>query len=1317
MGVKAGFALLVALSVAVVAFTAIGTDARWGTITGDLAARMAVAGTGEGIPVIITFKDNTTAAPGLMGLLGQRVRAVDSVGSVIESAGGKVKRKYDLVPGIAANVTPELIESLSSYPNVMSIVPDRKVHAFLEDSVPLIRANSTWDIVYNGLNTTGTLTSVCIIDSGVYYNHPDLGGCIGAGCKILDGYDYVNDDSDPVDDNGHGSHVAGIIAANGSVVGVSPGANLIAIKALDQDGSGSMSDIDAGIEWCVNNADTYNITAISMSLGFDCDDYPQYCYNSYCDSDFASTATRIDAATDNNITVLIATGNDYEYDAISAPACIENAVRVTATDKSDSFPATDFPNRASGFPDILTGPGVAINSTVPPEGSCTGNPTYKHCDSTRYLQLSGTSMSTPHVAAAVTLFASLYRQMNGHYPSRDFIWSRLNSTGTPIYDPETGLNFARIDAYAAVASLISSLSLTIISPGNRTYKNGSITFNVTSERALSEAIFSLNGAANATLVNKGGYWYNDTEAAIEGTNNVTFWTNDTYGNINVTTVYFTVDSTPPYWWNMTTGQSSTYSPGNRTFFNVTWTDARLESVLLEGNWSGSPANYTMRNAGNGSYRLNATLPAGSFYWLSWANDTIGNRNSSARVNFTISRASPGLALLVNGSDANISINQSAVINITTYSNASGNITIRINGSAETSTIGSRLGFTRVFSTPGHYNITASFLSNTNYTGNSKARLVIVNDTAGPSISNATITSYTRVLKGENVSIRATVTDMHLDTVLYNITASNNTAVSLASGPMGNVSSLFTANYTTNLSLGSYIVHVWANDTGGNIATQAAGTFTISKPVNLTISLSGYNGSSENVTRIRILYNGTNTIRNASGVNVSGMESRIPEGLWDVVLEESGLNVSMRNTNITNGTKSIILDRDVTVDILPSSVSRFVATVAINTTLPFSMAVLNMSFNVSGDANRLNLGAYACHSWNISARACASSWENVTGNATFYLETNVTSISTSRFSAFSVSQNVYCGDGTCNGGETCGTCPGDCGACQNNNNGDTSGTAGTTGGTTIGSASTGGSVSISSYPSSSQAKAGGSNSFIVKVVNSGDNALTGVSLNVSMNCTGCYVSVIPSNISIATGGAANFTVTLGSGSSPVGIYNVSMIVSSDQGASDSVTSVFKVVVCVDAETRCNGDWLQECSGNEWNDSVECEHGCSWGSCNPGPPIICDAGKKRCQGNIVQICSNDRTRWDNVTECGSGCFAGECTGEKELDVFFWISVVAVTVASVAIGIYYAANRKNGDSHLFKSLEKRYSAISSILLVIPFLSRSPFRTQNTPRSSLGT
>ena len=123
--------------------------------------------------------------------------------------------------------------------SVKRVTIDRKVTKLLDKSVKQIEADALWQVEdTKNQFVTGKGVRVAIIDTGIDYTHSDLGNCLGTDCKVLGGIDIVNGDNDPMDDEGHGTHVAGIVAANGAVKGVAPDASLYAIKVLGADGAG-----------------------------------------------------------------------------------------------------------------------------------------------------------------------------------------------------------------------------------------------------------------------------------------------------------------------------------------------------------------------------------------------------------------------------------------------------------------------------------------------------------------------------------------------------------------------------------------------------------------------------------------------------------------------------------------------------------------------------------------------------------------------------------------------------------------------------------------------------------------------------------------------------------------------------------------------------------------------------------------------------------------------------------------------------------------------------------------------------------------------
>ncbi|PIP46562.1 MAG: hypothetical protein COX15_00315 [Candidatus Colwellbacteria bacterium CG23_combo_of_CG06-09_8_20_14_all_42_19] len=291
------------------------------------------------------------------------------------SSGCKVVRDAKTLKALSC---PQgVAESLSLAEDVMVFALDENSHADSRNQVTTqsISANKQIgaDLVHNTGNT-GVGRKVVVLDTGYNYNHPELSS------SYLGGNDFVNDDDDPMDDNGHGSHVSGIITADGiddpKAKGVAPDTGIIAGKVLDQNGSGYFSDVVAGIYWAVDNFDA---DAINMSLGTG----RPYVYKGFCNNVLPDLTKAVKYAVDKNVTVVVAAGNSGNS-GVSIPGCISYSTTVGAVNSSDKV--ASFSGRGNALD--ITAPGVSIYSTV--LGSA-------------YATWSGTSMATPMVSGVVAL--------------------------------------------------------------------------------------------------------------------------------------------------------------------------------------------------------------------------------------------------------------------------------------------------------------------------------------------------------------------------------------------------------------------------------------------------------------------------------------------------------------------------------------------------------------------------------------------------------------------------------------------------------------------------------------------------------------------------------------------------------------------------------------------------------------------------------------------------------------------------------------------------------------------------------------------------
>src|SRR5258706_2812495 len=259
---------------------------------------------------------------------------------------------------------------------------------------------------------TGKGQAVAILDTGVDYNHPALGG--GWGRTVIGGYDFVSNDSDPMDQTGHGTMVAGMIAARAFTYGgfryrgIAPGAKIVALRIEDNSDYLPDSRIEAALRWVINHRKQYNITAVNMSLG---------------DGDYEHKFTRApygdELATLKKMGVFItaASGNDgISTPGINYPAADPSVVGVGSVNGSDMI--SSFTSRAGDLDLLAPGDGIVAPSE---EG---GRPVY--------MRGSGTSYAAPVVAGA----AMLLHQANPKL-SESQILAILRSTASKNWDGDT----------------------------------------------------------------------------------------------------------------------------------------------------------------------------------------------------------------------------------------------------------------------------------------------------------------------------------------------------------------------------------------------------------------------------------------------------------------------------------------------------------------------------------------------------------------------------------------------------------------------------------------------------------------------------------------------------------------------------------------------------------------------------------------------------------------------------------------------------------------------------------------------------------------
>lgn len=355
--------------------------------------------------------------------------------SSFEDRFAKIRQQDDVkIPNeVSGKFSKSELEEIMRRYDVDHIEYEREFTVSLDNSVNVIEATNFTNIDFLGSSFNGSNIGVCIMDSGIDKNHSALAS------RHVEGYDYINGDPDYSDDNGHGTHVAGIIASYDSTYGgVSPGVDLLIYKVINSTGGGSSTILDDAILDCLAYADIYNVKVISMSLG---DAGTRS--SSTCDGWSANVASAFSAAVAKNISIVISSGNKFDKSGISAPACMTGAISVGATDDSDSI--AGFSNSADNL-DLLA-PGVSVYGPALTSGpTCTGAGGFSSC--------SGTSMAAPHVSGAIALLQSHYVEFNGVYATPASMLTYLSDGGLNITDTNA-ITRPRINVYNSYLEMIT----------------------------------------------------------------------------------------------------------------------------------------------------------------------------------------------------------------------------------------------------------------------------------------------------------------------------------------------------------------------------------------------------------------------------------------------------------------------------------------------------------------------------------------------------------------------------------------------------------------------------------------------------------------------------------------------------------------------------------------------------------------------------------------------------------------------------------------------------------------------------------------------
>ena len=391
------------------------------------------------------------------GLLGGLLHLVGGLVS------GVVNVVFSVINAVVYTVPASSLSTLAADPNVTYISPDRPLASQLDYSAAAVNASAAWQS-----KLTGSGVGVAVIDSGIDVS-PDL-SLLGLLPRVVYTQDFIGGNG--TDPYGHGTHVAGIVGANGiasqcfnctrSLVGIAPNALLVNLRVLDANGQGSDSTVIQAIERAIALKQRYNIRVINLSLGRPI--YESYRQDPLCQA--------VEAAWKAGIVVVAAAGNDGRdnsvgtngYGTIEAPGNDPYVITVGAMKAMGTYSRTDdlvasYSSKGPSAldhvvkPDIMA-PGNHVVSLLAPHSTLAGDPantvplSYYESNgsasvSTKFLMLNGTSMATPVVTGAV---ADMLQGQPSLTP--DQVKARLMKTAYKTFptsstavDPVTGQTF------------------------------------------------------------------------------------------------------------------------------------------------------------------------------------------------------------------------------------------------------------------------------------------------------------------------------------------------------------------------------------------------------------------------------------------------------------------------------------------------------------------------------------------------------------------------------------------------------------------------------------------------------------------------------------------------------------------------------------------------------------------------------------------------------------------------------------------------------------------------------------------------------------
>ncbi|MDB5349998.1 MAG: in-like serine protease [Planctomycetota bacterium] len=304
----------------------------------------------------------------------------------------------------------------------------------------------------------GTGLSAAMIDTGVDYTNPALGGDgYGPGHKVVDGFEFSQNVSNPYPVNPHGTMTAGLVASSDKTYpGVAPGANIVALRVIGDDGSGDFDRVARALQFVIDHHVKDKISVVNISLS-DGGNYP-YDFFTHDNSIGQRIAGLIHQLDQLNIPVVTAAGNSFDgiLPGMGFPSILSESISVTGTDQADHFLTNaQRLGAADGFAAAtdLAAPGKDL--TAP--GS----------DKT-WTTVEGTSFSAPLVTGGIVLLQQIYQQRFGSLPKVDDLLTWLKGGAKTIHDPVTGIDLGRLNLAKSASLIPQAPNTTPTDPGPQT---------------------------------------------------------------------------------------------------------------------------------------------------------------------------------------------------------------------------------------------------------------------------------------------------------------------------------------------------------------------------------------------------------------------------------------------------------------------------------------------------------------------------------------------------------------------------------------------------------------------------------------------------------------------------------------------------------------------------------------------------------------------------------------------------------------------------------------------------------------------------------